>query len=71
MWNLTGTELDFSSNADCVQWLIKNQEVYDCALMGLYFGYFVGCDGNDPNQLIILLESGRSNVSQQLKIIHN
>jgi hypothetical protein len=76
-WDLTGTELDFSS-ADCVQWLIKNQRLLVCNLLGLYYDsqFFenipdLGCDWNDPNQLVVLLESGRSNVSRQLKIIHN
>ena len=76
-WNLTGTELDFSSNADCVQWLLHEEVPFLCSLVGLYWGSqdnpleLPDCDGKNPNQLVVLLESGRSSVSQQLKIIHN
>jgi len=73
-WNLTGTELDFSSNADCIQWLIENQGWVDNHnFWGLYNGFYDPDerDKNDLNQLVVLLESGRSSVSQQLKIIHN
>ena len=72
-WDLTGTELDFS-NADCVQWLIKhvNDRTYSCDLAGLNAGSRITsgfCDNS--NQLVVLLESGRSSVSRQLKIIYN
>ena len=69
-WNLTGTELDSSSNADCVQWFIEN-DLH--TLTSLYYGfqYSTNFDRNDQNQLVVLLESGRNSVSRQHKIIHN
>jgi hypothetical protein len=69
-WNLTGTELDFS-NADCVHSLAETIMVLggSCDWRGFGGLQSGGCGGND--RLLDLLESGRSSVSQKLKIVHN
>jgi hypothetical protein len=67
-WPLTGTEIDFSSNAaDCVSWFAANWLENGCDYRGLQS--LENCNGND--QLVELLESGRNSVSRKHTIIHN
>ena len=76
-WLLTGTEFDFSANADCLDSLIETAHGVEssrilsgsCDWQGFAGLRFRDCAGTD--RLFNLIESGRSSVSRNLKIIHN
>ena len=72
-WPLTGTELDFSSNAaDCVGWFQDPRNLPDTCDLQVFGSEglkYKECDGID--QQVDLLQSGRSSVSRKLKIVHN
>ena len=72
-WPLTGTELDFSSNAaDCLGWFQDPgnlPNICDFQTFSPEGLKYRECDGIDRQ--VDLLEAGRSSVSQKLKIVHN
>jgi hypothetical protein len=74
-WPLTGTELDFSSNAaDCLSWFqnpwnLPNACDFQASSSESEGLKYKECDGID--QQVDLLEAGRSSVSPKLKIVHN
>jgi len=71
-WNLTGTELNFSpNNTNCIDWLtaLPDWLPNTCDYGG--FNDQRGKDCNGKNQLVDLLDSGRSRVSHKIKIILN
>ena len=82
-WNLTGTELDFSSNAaDCIDWFAANPLHYcnhwtvgeqtriTChgLLTTRTYQSVVDCISGDD--LVDILESGRSSVSRKFQIFY-